>query len=79
LNLNLNPLKKSPTLGALHIVLEGTLCPSKTYTGLRSFSGIEFEAYLRRSAEEILDCAVHMVIEDVERAIFEEETSSVTM
>ena len=52
---------KSPTLGALHIVLEGTLCPNETYGGLRSFSGPEFEAYLRRTAEEIIDRAVRMV------------------
>ena len=66
-------------LGALHTVLEGTLCPSETYTELRSFSGLGFEAYLRKTAEEIIDRAVRMVIEDVDRAVFEEETSSVTI
>ena len=70
---------KSLALGALHIVWEGTLCPNETYDGLRSFSGPEFEAYLRRTAEEIIDRAVRMVIEDVDRIVFEEETSSVTM
>ena len=70
---------KSLTLGALHIVWEGTLCPNETYGGLRSFSGPEFEAYLRRTAEEIIDRAVRIVIEDVDRAVFEEETSSVTI
>ena len=69
---------KPLTLGVLHIVLEGTLCPSETYTGLRSFSGLEFEAYMRKTAEEIIDRAVRMVIEDVERSIFE-DTSSVTV
>jgi len=70
---------KSPTLGALHIVLEGTLCPNETYGRLRSFSGFEFEAYLRRTADGIIDHAVRMVIEDVERTIFEEDMSTVTV
>ena len=65
-------------LGALHTVLEGTLCPSETYTELRSFSGLGFEAYLRKTAEEIIDRVVRVVIEDVERCIFE-ETSNVTV
>ena len=65
-------------LGALHTVLEGTVCPSETYTELRSFSGLGFEAYLRKTAEEIIDRAVRVVIEDVERCIFE-ETSNVTV
>ena len=70
---------KSLILGALHIVCEETLCPNETYSGLRSFSGPEFEAYLRRTAEEIIDRAVRIVIQDVDRVVFEEETSSVTM
>ena len=70
---------KSLTLGALHIVWEGTLCPNETYGGLRSFSGPEFEAYLRRTAEEIIDHVVRMVIKDVECTIFEEDMSSVTV
>jgi len=67
------------TLEALHTVLEGTLCSSETYTELRSFSGLGFEAYLRKTAEEIIDRAVRVVIEDVERCFFEEETSNVTV
>ena len=66
-------------LGALHIVLEGTLCPSETYMELRSFSGLGFEAYLWKTAEEIIDRAVRVVIEDVECCFFEEETSNVTV
>ena len=67
------------TLGALHIVCEETLCSNETYGGLRSFSGPEFEEYLQRMAEEIIDRAVRIVIQDVDRVVFEEETSSVTM
>ena len=66
------------TLGALHIICKGTLCSNETYGGLRSFSGPEFEEYLQRMAEEIIDCAVRMVIKDVECTIFE-EMSSVTV
>jgi hypothetical protein len=66
-------------LGAFHTVLEGTLCPNETYTELCSFSGLGFEAYLRKTAEEIIDRAVRVVIEDVEHCIFEEETSNVAL
>ena len=51
------------TLGALHTVLEGTLCLSETYTELRLFSGLGFKAYLRKTAEEIIDRVVRVVIE----------------
>jgi len=73
------PSTKSLTLNVLHIIFKETLFPNETHDGLRSFSGPEFEAYLRKTAEEIVDRAVRMVIEDVERTIFEEEKSSVTM
>ena len=66
-------------LDASHIVCKGTLCLNETHGGLRSFSGLDFEAYLRKTAEEIIDRAVCIVIEDVDHAIFEEETSSVTI
>ena len=54
------------------------MCSSETYTKLRSFSGLGFKAYLRKTAEEIIDRAVRVVIEDVARCIFE-ETSNVTV
>ena len=66
-------------LDASHIVYEGTLCPNETHGRLRSFSGLDFEAYLRKTAEEIIDRAVYIVIEDVDRTVFEEEMSSVTI
>ena len=66
-------------LDASHIVYEGTLCPNETHGGLHSFSSSEFEAYLHKTTEEIIDRAVRMVIEDVDRVVFKEETSSVTM
>ena len=46
---------------------------------LPSISGDDFEAFLRRTAEEIMDVAVREVISEVDRMVFEEETSDVTM
>ena len=46
---------------------------------LPSISGDVFEAFLRRTAEEIIDVAVREVISEVDRMVFEEENSSVTM
>ena len=70
---------KSPMPDTLRFIDEGTLCLNETYGRLHSFSGPKFKAYLRKTAEEIIDRAVRMVIEDVERSIFEEDTSSVTV
>ena len=39
----------------------------------------DFEAFLRRKAEEIIDVAVREVISEVDRMVFEEETSDVTV
>jgi hypothetical protein len=52
---------------------------NENYGELRSFTGPAFEAYLRRTAEEIIDRAVRMVIEDMDHTVFEEEVSDVTM
>jgi len=46
---------------------------------LPSISGDDFEAFLRRTAEEIMDVAVREVISAVDRMVFEEENSDVTM
>ena len=46
---------------------------------LPSISGDDFEAFLRQTAEEIIDIAVREVISEVDRMVFEEETSDVTM
>ena len=46
---------------------------------LPSISGDDFEAFLRRTAKEIMDVAVREVISEVDRMVFEEENSSVTM
>jgi len=46
---------------------------------LPSVSGDDFEAFLRRTAEEIIDVAVQEIISEVDRLVFEEEASDVTM
>ena len=46
---------------------------------LPSISGDDFEAFLRRIAEEILDRAVREVISEVDHIIFEVENSDVTV
>ena len=46
---------------------------------LPSIPGDDFEAFLRRTAEEIMDAAVREVISEVDRMVFEEENSDVTM
>ena len=45
---------------------------------LPSLAGDDFEAFLRRTAREKLDIAVREVISDLDRIIFDEETSDVT-
>ena len=46
---------------------------------LPSIAGDDFEAFLRRTAEEVLDIAVREVISEVDCIVFEEEVSDVTM
>ena len=43
-----------------------------------SLAGDDFEAFLRRTAGEIIDVAVREVISDLDRIIFDEEISDVT-
>ena len=46
---------------------------------LPSVSGDDFEAFLRWTAEEIIDVAVQEIISEVDHLVFEEEASDVTM
>jgi len=46
--------------------------------GVPSLAGVEFEAFLRRTAKEIIDFAVRKFISDLDRLIFDEEISGVT-
>ena len=46
--------------------------------GVPSLAGVEFEAILRRTVEEIIDVAVREIISDLDRLIFDEEISDVT-
>ena len=43
-----------------------------------SLVGDDFEAFLRRTVGEIIDIAVREVISDLDRIIFDKETSDVT-
>lgn len=54
------------------------LTKSLLNVALPSLAGNDFEAFLRRTAREILDIAVRKVISDLDRIIFDEETSDVT-
>ena len=60
------------------IVAKGFLTKALLNDGVHSLAGVEFEAFLRRTAEEIIDVAVREVISDLDRLIFDEEISDVT-
>ena len=60
------------------IVAREFLTKNLLNVALPSLVGDDFEAFLRRTAEEILDHAVREVISDLDRIIFDEETSDVT-
>ena len=60
------------------IVAREFLTKSLLNVQLPSLAGAGFEAFLRRTDGEILDIAVREVISDLDRIIFEEETSDVT-
>ena len=61
------------------IVAKGFLTKALLNVGVPSLAGVDFEAFLRRTAEEIIDVAVREVISEVDRMVFEEETSDVTV
>jgi hypothetical protein len=45
---------------------------------LPSVAGLDFEAFLRTTAEEIIDCAVRELVDEEDRIVFEEEALDVT-
>ena len=61
------------------IVVKAFLTKSPLKVALTSLAGEDFEAFLHRIAEEILDHAVREVISKLDRIIFDEETSDVTV
>ena len=63
----------------LCIVAKASSTKALVNVALPSISGDDFDAFLHRTAEEILDVAVREVLSEVDRIVFEEETSDVTM
>ena len=63
----------------LCIVAKASSTRALVNVALPLISGDEFEAFLCRKAEEIMDVAVCEVISEVDRMVFEEETSDVTV
>jgi hypothetical protein len=62
----------------LCIIVKASLTRALVNVVLPSISGDDFKAFLRRTAEEIIDVAVREVISDLDRLIFDEEISDVT-
>ena len=60
------------------IIAKGFLTKALLNDGVPSIAGVEFEVFLRRTVEEIIDVAVREVISDLDRLIFNEEISYVT-
>ena len=57
---------------------QGILTKAFLNVGVPSLAGVDFEGFLRRTAEEIIDVAVREVISDLDRLIFDGEISDVT-
>ena len=60
------------------IVAREFLTKSLLNVELPLLAGADFEAFLHRTVGEIIDITVREVISDLDRIIFEEETSDVT-
>ena len=60
------------------IIAKGFLTKTLLNVTVPSLAGDDFEAFLRRTAGEIIDVAVCEVISDLDRIIFDEETLDVT-
>ena len=63
----------------LCIVVKAFLSKALVNVAFPSLAGVGFEAFLRRTAEEILDCAVRELISEADRIVFEVEASDVTV
>ena len=60
------------------LVAKGFLTKALLNVTVPSLVGDDFEAFLRRTAGEIIDIAVCEVISDLDHIIFDKETSDVT-
>ena len=61
----------------LCIIIGSSLTKALVNFALSSVAGLDFEVFLRRTAEGIIDRAVRDVIAEADRIVFEEETSDV--
>ena len=61
------------------IIAKAFLTRSPLNVALPSLAGEDFEAFLHRTAKEILDHVVREVISELDRIIFDEEASDVTV
>ena len=61
------------------IVVKVFLTRSPLNVALPSLAGEDFEAFLHRTVKEILDHVVREVISELDRIIFDEEASDVTV
>ena len=60
------------------IIAKGFLTKTLLNVTVPSLAGDDFEAFLHRTTGEIIDIAVREVISDLDRIIFDEETSDAT-
>ena len=63
----------------LCIIVKASSTRALVNVTLPSISGDDFEAFLRRTAEEILDITVREDISEVARIVFEKEASDITV
>ena len=72
-------MKSRCLLTNLCIAIKASSTKALVNVALPSILGDDFEAFLRRKAEEIIDVVGRDVISEVDRMVFEEETSDVTV
>ena len=73
------PVDEVPTPHEFMYRRKGVFDEEPLNVALPSLAGEDFEAFLRRTAKEILDHMVRDVISELDRIIFDEETSDVTV
>ena len=70
-------MKSRCLLPNLCIAIKASSTKALVNVALPSIAGVGFEAFLRRTAKEILDCPVRKLISEADLIVFEEEASDV--